>query len=70
MVPLWQSINEFMNLFRWFCWDIAIVGFKFKVLTKAQPKNVKQEAVREGNTAIEPETANKIIDTFISKKIY
>lgn len=40
-----------MNLFRWFCWDIAIVCLKFKVLTKAQPKNVKQEAVREGNTA-------------------
>lgn len=30
---------------------VAIVGFKFKVLTKAQPKNVKQEAVRDGNTA-------------------
>ena len=30
---------------------VAIVGFKFKVLTKAQPKHAKQEAVRDVNTA-------------------
>ena len=29
---------------------VAIAGFKSKVLTKAQPKNAKQEAVRDGNT--------------------
>ena len=30
---------------------VAIAGFKFKVLTKAQPKNAKQESFRDGNTA-------------------
>ena len=30
---------------------VAITGFKFKVLTKAQPKHAKQEAVRDVNTA-------------------
>ena len=30
---------------------VAIAGFKFKVLTKVQPKNAKREAVRDGNTA-------------------
>ena len=30
---------------------VAIVGFKFKVLTKAQPKKAKLEAVRDGNIA-------------------
>ncbi|WP_201627547.1 RepB family plasmid replication initiator protein, partial [Psychrobacter immobilis] len=30
---------------------VAIAGFKFKVLTKAQPKNAKKEAVRDVNTA-------------------
>lgn len=30
---------------------VAIAGFKFKVLTKAQPKKAKQEAVRDGDTA-------------------
>jgi len=30
---------------------VAIAGFKFKILTKAQPKNAKQEAVRDVNTA-------------------
>lgn len=30
---------------------MAIAGFKFKVLTKAQPKNAKQESFRDGNTA-------------------
>lgn len=29
----------------------TITGFKFKVLAKDKPKNVKQEAVRDGNTA-------------------
>ena len=30
---------------------VAIAGFKFKVLTKTQPKNAKKESVRDGNTA-------------------
>ncbi|WP_313631635.1 replication initiation protein RepM [Psychrobacter sp.] len=30
---------------------VAIAGFKFKVLTKAQPKKVEKEAVRDGDTA-------------------
>ena len=29
----------------------TITGFKFKVLAKDKPKNVKQEGVRDGNTA-------------------
>lgn len=30
---------------------VAIAGFKFKVLTKGQPKNATREAVRDGDTA-------------------